>query len=173
MARNHKLLAFIADQQHTQTSFAKAVDVDRQTVISWIDQKKSPSLSSLYKMATAFGEDPYELNEKLGLGVILSQADTEIQKLQKEFQQFKAWFALPGTVRIKGDPVGSARVNLVLGALESLELCLLDMLVETPLTVAEWRTFYTEGEIDDELLNELHEWLGIKDPEIKSVPVSN
>ncbi|MEM8610378.1 MAG: helix-turn-helix domain-containing protein [Cyanobacteria bacterium P01_H01_bin.105] len=163
MAKNHKLLAFIADQNLNQTSFAKEVGVDRQTVISWINQKKEPSLSSLHAIATRFGVDPYQLNEDLNLGVQLTEAETALQKLQKEVSGLKEWIKLPEPCELE-DKQAEATVNFILGALDAKNLSLLDVIAKTTLTSNDWIRFYSSGEISDEDLQDLLDWLELKIP---------
>lgn len=163
MAKNHKLLAFISDQNLNQTSFAKEIGVDRQTVISWINRKKEPSLSSLHAVATRFGRDPYQLNEELDLGVQLTEADTALQKLQKELAEVKEWFGLPEPCEL-ADKQAEATVNFVLGALQTKGLAILDVVTKTTLTTADWKQFYETGKILDADLEDLLEWLELKIP---------
>ncbi|MFG6101230.1 helix-turn-helix transcriptional regulator [Leptothoe sp. EHU-05/26/07-4] len=166
MAKNHKLLAFINDQNLNQTSFAKEVGVDRQTIISWINYKKATSLSSLYAIATRFGRDPYELNEELDLRVQITEADTALQKLQKELADLREWFELPEPCDLKDDKdkQAEATVNFVLGALERKRLAPIDVVSKTTLTTADWVRFYNTGEIGEEDLEDLLEWLELKIP---------
>ncbi len=163
MAKNHKLLAFISDQNLNQTSFAKEIGVDRQTVISWINRKKEPSLSSLYALATRFGRDPYQLNEELDLGVQLTEADTALQKLQRELAEVKEWFGLPEPCELD-DKQAESTVNFVLGALQRKGLAVVDVVTKTTLTTADWKQFYKTGEISGTDLEDLLEWLELKIP---------
>lgn len=177
--RNLKLLQFIKDQKLNQTSFAAAIGVDRQTVISWLNRTKSTSYVSLCGIAAKFDRDPIELNEELELGVEIPSSETAITKLKAQFKEeiellhgtvsrlnqkiekVEEWFALPSKAVNLFDKERESNVNRILGVMRDSNLTLLDALVETPLTVQQWQIFLVTGEIDKENLDELYEWLGL------------
>ena len=173
MAKNHKLIAFIADQKLNQTSFAEAIGVNRQTVISWINRNKGVSLSSLYAISNRFGMGLTEVNEQLDLGVQLSEADTAIEKLyariekleassnfahQERLEKLEAWFGLPRVESLEKGKKFDTR-NFIIGSLHNRNLCVIDLLTETTTTVSVWKNFIDTGEISQETLSDIIEWL--------------
>ena len=161
--RNHKLLDFIQRQHLNQTSFADAIGVNRQTVISWINRTKGVSLSSLYAIATRFGMTPTDANEELDLGVEFTEVDTEVEKLQTRLRKLETWFTLPDAETLSKEPAFDTR-NFIIGSLDNRNLCTLDVLTETAMTVNSWRHFMKTGQLDKEICDDLLDWLGINLP---------
>lgn len=183
--RNLKLLSFIKEQGYNQTSFAAAIGVDRQTVISWLNRTKATSYTSLLGIATKFDRNPLQLKEELDLDVDVPNTETavtklraefeaqvdklcqEIQRLNQKIEKLEQWFALPSRPVDLFDKTSEANVNRVLGVMRDSGLTLLDALIQTPVTLREWQVFFATGDIDAESLDELYEWLGLVEDSAK------
>lgn len=159
--KNFKLLAYIKEKGPTQTAFATKVGIDRQTLISWINCKKTPSLSSLYAIADTFDADPFELNRQLNFGIHLDQGDTPLQKLEFRVKILEDL--------INFQDANSVAAAYVLGALQDRDLTVIDLLIETLITVESWKKFCEDGTMFSEDLKDLQNWLEIQVPDVKLI----
>ena len=106
---------------------------------------------------------PSQINEDLDLGVTLSEADTEVEKLQARLSKLEAWFTLPKIETLSRGSEFDTR-NFIIGSLYNRKLCTLDVLTETSMTVHSWKHFLKTGQLDEEVCKDLLEWLGINLP---------